>query len=213
MGLLILACASLVAVYAQQPTPCQTPPQWQGKFARRDDMKNFTMYAEISYDATNRRVREVEYLEEGSTRMFYDVLYLHNVNKEYKIDLKNKNCTVGSLTRPFRPFGIPPEANYTGSANVGPVNIPDEHATIVLFEGRNERGDSISTVKSQHLIVSLLPMVSTVTKPDTNTQTSSISLAESQIQLFSSPHKDASLCRIKQPRDNAYFNSPLVVFI
>merc|ERR1711879_1060533 len=88
--LLILACASLVAVYAQQPTPCQTPPQWQGKFARRDD-------------------------------------------------LKNKNCTVGSLTRPFRPFGIPPEANYTGSANVGPVNIPDEHATIVLFEGRNER--------------------------------------------------------------------------
>ena len=32
----------------------------------------------MSYDATNKRVREVEELEFGSERDFYDVLYLYN---------------------------------------------------------------------------------------------------------------------------------------
>merc|ERR1711879_919330 len=172
-----------------------------------------TMYAEISYDATNRRVREVEYLEEGSTRMFYDVLYLHNVNKEYKIDLKNKNCTVGSLTRPFRPFGIPPEANYTGSANVGPVNIPDEHATIVLFEGRNEREGFY--FYGEVTAPDCIPVANGFYSNKTGYEHTDFFDITGGIPdpTVSSPHKDASLCRIKQPRDNAYFNSPLVVFI
>merc|ERR1711976_1144247 len=92
-------------------------------------------YADITYDETNRRVREGEYLEEGATRDFYDVLYLHNINKEYKINLKTRNCTVSALTRPFIHFGIPPDAKYVGTANIGPVNIPDEHATVIVFEG------------------------------------------------------------------------------
>ena len=43
-----------------------------------DYSKNFTKYAKMSYDATNKRVREVEELEFGSERDFYDVLYLYN---------------------------------------------------------------------------------------------------------------------------------------
>ena len=43
-----------------------------------DYSKNFSKYAKMSYDATNKRVREVEELEFGSERDFYDVLYLYN---------------------------------------------------------------------------------------------------------------------------------------
>merc|ERR1711874_692288 len=110
MILLLLSATVLVAL-AQQPTPCQTPPQWQGKFSRRDEKKNFTMFADI--------------------------------NKEYKIDLRHRNCTVGTLTRPFIHFGIPPDAKYVGTANIGPVNIPDEHATVILFEGTDRENGGV----------------------------------------------------------------------
>merc|ERR1712213_274391 len=60
------------------------------------------------------------------------------MNEEYRIDLKTKNCTKHPLSRPFIPFGMPDGAHYVGAANVGPVNIPDEHATVIIFEGVNE---------------------------------------------------------------------------
>ena len=59
--------------------------------------------------------------------------------KEYRINLKTKNCTMSALTRPFMEFGIPKDARYVGTANVGPVNIPDEHAVIISFEGEDQR--------------------------------------------------------------------------
>merc|ERR1712121_554187 len=127
----IVLCALVAAAAAQQPKPCQTPPQRQGKFERRADKFNATQYAEITYDETNKRVREVEFLVEGSNKTAYDVLYLHNVNEEYRIDLKTKNCTKHPLSRPFIHFGIPPEARYVGTSAVGPVNIPDEHVTVI----------------------------------------------------------------------------------
>merc|ERR1712110_89336 len=135
----VVLCALVAAAAAQQPKPCQTPPQWQGRFERRADKFNFTKYAEISYDETNKRVREIEKEMEGSNVTAYDVLYLHNVNEEYRIDLKTKNCTKHPLSRPFIPFGMPDGAHYVGAANVGPVNIPDEHATVIIFEGVDEQ--------------------------------------------------------------------------
>merc|ERR1711963_1028531 len=132
----VVLCALVAVAAAQQPKPCQTPPQWQGKFERRADKFNATQYAEITYDETNKRVREVEFLVEGSNKTAYDVLYLHNVNEEYRIDLKTKNCTKHPLSRPFIPFGMPDGAHYVGAANVGPVNIPDEHATVHQREDR-----------------------------------------------------------------------------
>merc|ERR1711913_133130 len=53
------------------------------------------------------------------------------------------NCTVGTLTRPFIHFGIPPDAKYVGTANIGPVNIPDEHATVILFEGTDRENGGV----------------------------------------------------------------------
>jgi len=135
----VVFLAVIGIAYAQQPTPCETPKQWQGKFIRRDEKMNYTRYADISYDDTNRRVREVEYIDDTQGKFFYDVLYLHNINKEYRIDLKSRKCNVSTITRPFRPFGIPPMAKYVGTANIGPVNIATEHATVIMFEGEDRQ--------------------------------------------------------------------------
>ncbi|XP_035826505.1 mammalian ependymin-related protein 1-like [Aplysia californica] len=108
--LLILFCATLVVVYAQQPTPCHM----------------------INRPASCELWPAVGYKITTYNKLLY---FTCTQNKEYKINLKARNCTVGALTRPFIHFGIPPDAKYTGTANVGPVNIPDEHATVILFEG------------------------------------------------------------------------------
>merc|ERR1712154_81526 len=116
----VVLCALVAVAAAQQPKPCNTPPQWQGKFERRADKFNFTKYAEISYDFTNKRVREMEFLVDGANKTAYDVLYLHNVNEEYRIDLKTKNCTKHPLSRPFIPFGMPDGARYVSRPTWAP---------------------------------------------------------------------------------------------
>ncbi|KAK7482194.1 hypothetical protein BaRGS_00026543 [Batillaria attramentaria] len=142
---------SVTLVAAQEPRPCLSPEQWEGKFYRTDYSKNFTQFARVSYDETNRRVREVEELEFGATRDYYDVLYLHNENKEYRLNLRTRTCNVTTLSRPWIPAGVPRNAQYKGEANVGPVNIPNEHVTVIAFDGKDEEGN---------------PYYGTVTSPD-----------------------------------------------
>ncbi|MCI3311122.1 hypothetical protein MP969_26075, partial [Escherichia coli] len=137
MFVAVLISAFLVLVTAQDPRPCFSPTQWEGRFFREDWSKNFTQIAGISYDELNRRVREIEEIDFASERDFYDVLYLHNLNVEYRLNLRDRKCNVTTLSRPFIPFGVPPFAHYDGQGNVGPVNIANEHVTVILFSGED----------------------------------------------------------------------------
>ncbi|KAK7482196.1 hypothetical protein BaRGS_00026545 [Batillaria attramentaria] len=141
---ILLFVATLAA--AQQPKPCETPPQWEGRFVRTDYEKKFFQAAKISYDENEKRVREIEEIEIDNDRDYYDVLYLHNMNKEYRLNLRTRKCNTTTLSRPWFPFGVPPEAEYDGEAVIGPVNIDNEHVTIVRFHGRVAEGDFFGTV-------------------------------------------------------------------
>lgn len=46
-----------------------------------------------------------------------------------------------ALTRPFRPFGVPPMANFTGEATIGSPGIPGEYIIIENFNGQFSDGD------------------------------------------------------------------------
>lgn len=41
------------------------------------------------------------------------------------------------LTRPFRPSGVPPEAQFDGSASLGLPGLPGESLIIENFSGEN----------------------------------------------------------------------------
>ena len=129
MKLLVVLCC-LVVVYAQVPRPCESPKQWEGRFFRYDRDKAFQQIAKLSYDETNTRAREIEEIEFGSDREIYDVLYLHNVGKEYRLNIKTRKCNVTALTRPFRPYGVPPGAQFDGSATIGAAGIPGESLVV-----------------------------------------------------------------------------------
>ncbi|ESO90086.1 hypothetical protein LOTGIDRAFT_218124 [Lottia gigantea] len=138
MKVLLVFCVAVVSVLSQTPNPCVSPKQWEGRLFRYDRSKNFLQRARISYDELDRRVREVEEIEIGQTRDYYDVLYLHNIGIEYRLNFRTKNCTITPLTRPFIPAGLPEDAKYRGEATIGPAGVPDEHLTAVLFDGEFE---------------------------------------------------------------------------
>ncbi|XP_025105690.1 mammalian ependymin-related protein 1-like [Pomacea canaliculata] len=147
----MLAAIFLLAfglVATQEPRPCVSPPQWEGRLFRNDWSKNFTQIAQISYDETNRRVREIEELDFSTGRDYFDVLYLHNINVEYRLNLRTRQCNTTTLSRPFIPFGVPPDARYDVEYTVGPANIPEEHITVIRFDGNITEGAYFGTVTS-----------------------------------------------------------------
>merc|ERR1711963_356509 len=193
---LVLFCVAFAA--AQVPRPCQSPTQWEGRIYRSDESKNFTQFAKISYDEQGKRVREIEELEFGSDREFYDVIYLHNENKEYRLELKSRKCNVSTISRPFIPAGIPVEGRYVGEAVVGPVNIANEHVTVVTYDGKFSDGaDFYGSVSYPDCCPS--PAATTATGLASSTPLSTTSLPGSPTPPCSCPPRSAWAPAAKRP--------------
>merc|ERR1711860_198924 len=121
MKVLIAVCFFVVSAFAQRPKPCDSPAQWEAREIRMEYSRKFAEFRKLSYDETNKRIREVEEIVEGADKEYYDKLYLHNENKNYTLNLKTKKCEVGTLKRPFRYRGVYPEAQFEGIFNIGAV--------------------------------------------------------------------------------------------
>ncbi|XP_056022042.1 mammalian ependymin-related protein 1-like [Ostrea edulis] len=106
-----------------------------------DRKENSFGIGKIFYDEDVPRVRIIEEEQLLTQKDYYDVLYLHNMRKEYRLNLKTRQCDVTALTRPFRPFGVPPMANFTGEATIGSPGIPGEYIIIENFNGQFSDGD------------------------------------------------------------------------
>ncbi|KAL4237795.1 Mammalian ependymin-related protein 1 [Mactra antiquata] len=129
-----------LAVYcaAQTPEPCQSPQQWEGRIFRSDRTKQEAMIGKVSYDETNKRVRIIEEVEQGTEKDYYDVLWLHNIQREYRFNLKTRKCNVTTLMRPFRPFGVPPFAKFVFEAEIGAAGVPGESLIAQTWDGEFE---------------------------------------------------------------------------
>ena len=79
-------------------------------------MRHDRIRARISYDAIYKRERVIEEYQLGREDNFFDVLYLHNQNVEYRYNLKTKVCTKQQVTREWRNFGIPSNAKSLGES-------------------------------------------------------------------------------------------------
>ncbi|KAK3105902.1 hypothetical protein FSP39_008197 [Pinctada imbricata] len=139
-GVTLLLCLS-VAVFAQDPMPCNPPPQWEAREIRVDRQQNFEERRRLVYDAANRRERRIEEVEVNSTRSFYDELILWNENKQYRVDLRTKKCNITVPYREWRPRGVPPESKFEYEAVIGAAGIPGESVTIQIFTWNSTDGD------------------------------------------------------------------------
>lgn len=68
------------------------------------------------------------------------LLFFRHQGKEYRLNLVTKKCNVTNLTRPFRPFGLPPDAQFDGAATLGAPGVPGEFITVENFSGTSRDG-------------------------------------------------------------------------
>ncbi|XP_046579778.1 LOW QUALITY PROTEIN: mammalian ependymin-related protein 1-like [Haliotis rubra] len=134
--LLVVSLTLLVAVtLAQQPHPCRSPEQFEGRLSTFDPDRRFYRTARFAYDDRQRRFREFEEVQVGRDVDFFDKLYLFNEGKEYRVNLRTRTCNETGITRPWIPFGVPPDARFRGNADIGAAGVPDEHVIVNLFDG------------------------------------------------------------------------------
>jgi len=96
---LILICLAVSTVMAQVPTPCVSPPQWEARYFGYDESKNEVIRARVSYDSIYKRERVIDEFILGAQDDFYDTLYLHSQNIQYRYNFKTKTCEKGTNTR------------------------------------------------------------------------------------------------------------------
>jgi hypothetical protein len=129
----ILALCLLGFVAAQVPVPCTTPPQWEGRLFEVNEQEQFMVRGRLSYDSLYHRERFVDEVDVGRQESFYDTIALFDSQVEYIYDFRARNCTRRPLTRPWRDFGIRPDARSMGEAYVGTSALPSSGILVTLW--------------------------------------------------------------------------------
>lgn len=60
--------------------------------------------------------------------------------KEYRLNLRTKQCNVSALTSPFRYIGVPPDAKFVFEAEIGAAGVVGESLVADTFIGKFEDG-------------------------------------------------------------------------
>jgi hypothetical protein len=124
MFVIFVLCLVSIVVAQPPPRPCTTPPQWEANIFDTNEQQQLTVAGAFSYDVTNHRERILETVIIGRTNDSYDVIALYDSKVEYIYDFNAKNCTRRPLTRPWRDFGIRPDAQFLGEAYIGTSAAP-----------------------------------------------------------------------------------------
>ncbi|CAF0771098.1 unnamed protein product [Didymodactylos carnosus] len=135
---IFLVVCVIVGALAQVPRPCVSPPQWEGRLFdyTSDSSERFSRRGRLSYDAVYQRERLIEEIDVGNqTAEYYDVIALFQARIEFVISLRSRNCTRRTINRPFRQFGIAPDARSYGEAYVGTSSGPGAGLLVTIWGG------------------------------------------------------------------------------
>lgn len=82
------------------------------------------MRARLTYDAVFKRERVIDEVYTNSSKEHYDIIYLHQEQKQYKLNLKTRECSIENITRPWRNIAIPESAQSLGQSYIGTGQLP-----------------------------------------------------------------------------------------
>lgn len=129
----ILLLSLISIAVAQQPRPCISPPQWEGRLLDSNEQQRATLQGRLSYDATYHRVRVVEDIRVGDEDLAFDVLTLFDAKIEFLYNLKYNNCSRRTVNEPWQDFGIPADAQSVGEAYLGSSGIPSGGLLVTMW--------------------------------------------------------------------------------
>ena len=129
----VLVLCLIGMAMAQTPRPCSAPPQWEARIYDHNEEAKFAVQGRLSYDATYHRERLIDEIETTSTDDFFDTLALFDSRIEFVYNFKTKNCTRREITRPWRDFGIQPDAQSYGEAYIGSSVFPGTGLLVTIW--------------------------------------------------------------------------------
>jgi hypothetical protein len=132
MFAVFLLCLIGIAV-AQRPVPCTTPPQWEGRVFDINEQERFAIDGRLSYDATYRRERFNEEIDEATGLEFFDTISLFDLKVEFVFNYRARICTRREITRPWRDFGIRANDTSYGEAYIGSSVFPGSGLLVTIW--------------------------------------------------------------------------------
>jgi len=132
MFIVLLLCLVGIAV-AQQPVPCTSPPQWEGRIFDSNEKQNATLQGRISYDSVYHRTRVLETIQISGEEITFDIINLYEAKIEFIYDLKYQNCTRRAITEPWRDLGILPDDRSYGEAYIGSSALPGGGLLVTIW--------------------------------------------------------------------------------
>ena len=124
MKVLVLFGVAATAFGQAHPRVCDSPEVWEAMSRQYDFGIGETVTAFTAHDSINRRLYRREQIS-GKTpgRKQYTELFLYKEGEYYKVDTFAKKCYKSRIpsNKAWRPFGVPPNATFTASVNVGIV--------------------------------------------------------------------------------------------
>jgi hypothetical protein len=101
--------------------------------------------ARISYDAVYKRERIIEEFRLGDDDEYFDVLFLHNQQMEYRYNLKTKECQKQPITRPWTDYGVPKNSTSYGESYIGSAAVPNANILVTIWgnEFLDQKGNKI----------------------------------------------------------------------
>ncbi|XP_077363477.1 mammalian ependymin-related protein 1 [Festucalex cinctus] len=105
---------------AATATPCQAPPQWEGRWVVYDHGTGRNNRAAVSYDAQKQRLRVLQqHKKHTPCQRYFELIYLYESKLLFQIDQKTGECAKLELTEAWDPFDIPDNSTFEDQYIIG----------------------------------------------------------------------------------------------
>ena len=106
-----------------------------------DPSKKLEVFGNITYDEIGQRIARVEAVDVQETKSAYKELFFYNKGIAYRENLQTKVCTKTAIQGPFRPFGVPPTAQFRGYVYIG--SSQNDHSGIKVQQWYNQSDTAV----------------------------------------------------------------------
>jgi hypothetical protein len=160
---LSVVCFASVAVLSQSPRPCVAPQAWESKISYWDPVRRISIQAGYTYDAPRlrRHITERTFVP-GFGLQVYDLWFLWNERAGpmmYRFNQNNSACARAPIRDPWRPFAVPPNAQYYTTITMGTQAFENAGVDVYLF-GLTEQGPNgrpLAQWEGQFTVVGCVP--------------------------------------------------------
>ncbi|XP_069750355.1 ependymin-like isoform X2 [Narcine bancroftii] len=139
--LALVACWLLALVCSDIPQPCTSPDLFEGYISEMHPNQLRPAYGMFSYDAIHQRFYTSMLVYKDNKPEHQVDLFLYNESVRYKFFLGNQTCMKFPLLTPFKPFGVPKDANFLTQIYVGSPSVPEALLLMNIWNVTQDRGN------------------------------------------------------------------------